>query len=83
MYCVYAIYNKDKKRIYIGQTNNLERRLAEHESPNIHYTGKHHGQWVLIYQEKCIDRSMAIAREKQLKSFRGREFLKRLIKEKY
>ncbi len=41
---------------------------------------KFSGQWDLIYKEEFESRSDAIAREKQLKSHRGREFLKNLIR---
>ena len=34
------------------------------------------GDWVVIYTEQAIDRATALKRERQLKSFRGREFVK-------
>ncbi len=76
MYYVYALYNKLSDKIYIGQTNNLARIILEHNNKNIHYTGKIVGQWELFYNEESASRSAAMAREKQLKSYRGREFLK-------
>jgi len=82
MYYVYAIRNEEKDTIYVGQTNNPERRMIEHNSKSKHYTGKIVGKWELIYCEECIDRSSAIAREKELKSHRGRDFLKQHIKGK-
>jgi len=77
---VYALYNQESNKIYIGQTNNVDRRLKEHNKSNKHYTGKICGQWELIYKEESNDRSSAIAREKQLKTSRGRAFIKNLIK---
>lgn len=80
MFYVYALYNKVKSKIYIGQTNNLERRLAEHNNRlGNHYTSKIEGKWNLIYQEEVSSRSGAIRREKELKSFKGREFIKQHI----
>lgn len=76
---VYAIYNKKCEKVYVGQTNDIERRLCEHNSSALnkgHYTSKFIGQWQLIYKEVVKDRSTAIAREKQLKSYQGRQFLK-------
>lgn len=75
---VYALYNLKADKIYIGQTNNLSRRLGEHNNRN-HFTGKIGGQWGLVYKEECLNRPSAIAREKQLKSSRGRAFIKKLI----
>jgi len=80
MFFVYVLFNRDKNNIYIGQTNNLERRLEEHNSKlGNHFTAKFDGMWTLIYKEELITRNEALSREKQLKSFRGREFLKNYI----
>ena len=79
---IYAIYNRENKKIYIGQTNNINRRILEHNNKVLnkgHFTSRYSGQWELIYKEEVRDRSTAIAREKQLKSSRGRAFLKNLI----
>lgn len=69
------------KKLYIGQTSAPERRLIEHNKKRgRHYTAGIEGKWQLIYKEKQISRREAIKREKQLKSYRGREFIKKLIK---
>jgi len=81
MFYVYVIYNSSSRKIYIGQTNNLEKRLLEHNSKlGNHFTAKLDGEWILIYKEDLNSRSEAIKREKQLKSFKGREFIRGLIK---
>ena len=81
-YQVYAIYNEQAKKTYIGQTENLNRRLAEHngqiKNPS-EYTSRYKGNWLLIYSEELNSRSEALAREKQLKSYQGRLFVKRFI----
>jgi putative endonuclease len=81
MFFVYAIYNKMHDKIYIGQTNDLETRLELHNNKSFKnsYTSKFEGVWVLIYKESCQSREKALVREKQLKSYRGREFIKTLI----
>ena len=43
------------------------------------FTSKNDGLWVLVYKEEFKTRSEAVKREKQLKSSRGREFIKNLI----
>ncbi|MCL4406248.1 MAG: GIY-YIG nuclease family protein [Patescibacteria group bacterium] len=80
-YIVYAIFNKNHKKIYIGQTSDLIGRLKLHNNKifDKSYTARYSGEWVLIYQEECMNRADALKREKQLKSFRGREFIKQHI----
>jgi len=80
MFTVYALYNQDSDKIYIGQTKDIIKRVKEHNSSrNTHYTGKIKGEWQLVYEERAATRSEAISREKQLKSYRGREFIKTQI----
>jgi putative endonuclease len=81
MYYVYALYNKENDKIYIGQTEDLDKRLALHNSKAFKrsYTARFSGSWELIYQETRDDRLSVLKREKQLKSYRGRQFIKNLI----
>ncbi len=80
-YFVYAIYNQVHNKIYIGQTKNLQERLDLHNKKifNNSYTSRYNGQWVLIYVEKAENRKSALIREKQLKSYQGRLFIKKFI----
>ncbi len=80
-YCVYALVNPQNK-IYVGQTNNLSRRLREHNDPEFRgtlYTKRNPGPWQLVYHEECQTRSEAMRREKQLKTGKGREFIRGVI----
>jgi len=82
MFYVYAIYNKSHDKIYIGQTNNLKKRIYEHNDHNNkthNFTKRFSGSWKLIYQEKFLTREEAKVREKQLKSYQGRQYLKKFI----
>jgi putative endonuclease len=82
MFVVYAIKNEGGK-IYIGQTADLKARLDRHngllKNSKKSYTSKNKGHWELIYSEDLATRQEAISREKELKSFRGREFIRSLI----
>ena len=82
MFYVYAIYNRKHKKIYIGQTQNSEERLRLHREQlfKSSFTARLDGEWELIYKETVEDRQSALIREKQLKSFRGREYIKKYIK---
>ena len=77
MYTVYVLYNKDYKKIYIGQTKNLDDRLILHNNRVFKnsYTSRFSGEWILIYKEKAKSRKEALEREKQLKSYQGRQFV--------
>ena len=79
MFYVYAISSEVKNYIYVGLTNNIERRLDEH---NVGYnkTTKPYKPFKLILLEKYETRLEARSREKYLKSGIGKEFLKKLIR---
>ena len=66
---VYILTNKNKTTLYIGVTNNLERRLSEHkENKGSKFTKKYQVKH-LIYYEVFENISDAIKREKQLKGW--------------
>lgn len=77
---VYAVYNKENGKVYIGQTLDIQKRLREHnEKRGNNFTVKFDGEWILIYKEQAEERKKALIREKQLKSYRGRKFIKQFI----
>lgn len=82
MHLVYAIYNKKHDKIYIGQCENLSLRLRLHNNKTFKnsYTAKFDDVWSLIYKEETANRQEALKREKQLKSFKGREFIKKIFR---
>jgi len=81
MFVVYAIYNHKHDKVYIGQTRDIEDRLDFHQSKIFRgsYTSRFDGEWKLIYKENAPNRQIALKRERQLKSFRGREFIRKYI----
>ena len=68
---------KDHKK-YIGLTNNIERRIAEHNSGKVEST-KYRVPLELIYFEEFKNRTEAAERKKFFKTGKGREFLKNNI----
>ena len=77
-YTVYILANPDD-RIYIGQTQDLERRLREHNDPDDHttqYTKRYPGPWRLLHVETFSTRSEAMRRERQLKGGQGRQWIR-------
>jgi len=80
MYVVYAIYNKLVDKYYIGQTKDLKERLQLHNTKVFGgYTSRFDGLWSVIYSEDVATRKDALLREKQLKSYQGRQFIKKHI----
>jgi putative endonuclease len=78
---VYILTNKAKTVLYTGVTNNLRRRLEEHNqklNPNS-FTARYNVEF-LIYYEKYGWIQQAIAREKEIKLLR-RDLKLELIKE--
>ena len=68
---VYILTNPAHTVLYIGVTNDLNRRLSEHSAglgDAYKFTG-HYQCNLLIYFEHCADATQAIAREKQLKGW--------------
>jgi putative endonuclease len=69
-YFVYMLTNGDRHTVlYIGITNSLERRLAEHGEGNRFHFTRQYNTGKLIYFEAYPDPRSAIEREKQLKKW--------------
>ena len=69
MYWVYVLENPEG-RFYIGQTDDLDRRLAEHNDPDCaksKYTVKN-GPWQIVWSEQHGARASAVRRERFIKS---------------
>jgi putative endonuclease len=78
MFWVYVLMNPQGK-IYTGQTSDLSRRLSQHNDPNYRgtvHTKRHPGPWRLVYQEAFGSRGEAMGRERELKSSRGRDWIR-------
>ena len=66
---IYVMSNNSNSTLYVGVTNDLERRVSEHRTPdNISFTTRYNCHKLVYYEEySSIDE--AIAREKQIKSW--------------
>ena len=67
-YYVYIMTNKSGT-LYIGVTNNLNRRVYEHKEKLIRGFTSRYNLSKLVYHETCYDINQAIVREKQLKGW--------------
>lgn len=79
MYYTYVLQSKNTKRLYTGSTNNLRKRLQEHNSGKTYWTRKYK-PWKVIYYEACKNEQDARAREKYLKSGPGKQFISNRLK---
>lgn len=77
MFTVYAIKSNIKNYIYVWMTNNIEKRIKEHNS-GYEKTTKPYAPFTLIYTEELATRPEARIREKYFKSWQGKDFLKTL-----
>ena len=74
MFYTYVLRSESDNRLYIGFTEDLNKRLKEHNDGLVGST-KNRKPFKLIYYEACLDKGKAIAREKYFKSGFGRRFL--------
>ncbi len=80
MYKVYVIYSNMAGKYYTGQTEDLERRLKEHNEGTLGKFTKNKGPWELVYFEEFKTREEALKREKYLKTGAGRDFVQLKLK---
>lgn len=79
MYYTYIIYSNKLNKKYIGYSENLKKRINEHNKGDCKFTAK--GKpWKLIYYEAFESKKDALAEEKFLKSGKGRQRSNHLLK---
>ena len=74
----YILFSKTKNSYYIGSTNNIERRLAEHNRGKSTYT-KRGIPWTLVYKEEFETKALAYQREMKIKAWKSRKMIEELI----
>ncbi len=80
MFVVYVLHSPRFDKIYIGFTSDLQNRIKAHnELANKGWTIKFR-PWTVIYTETFDNKKDAIEREKQLKSAKGRLFVRSILK---
>jgi putative endonuclease len=80
MVTVYALFNLVNDEIYIGISNDITRRLKEHNSGKSHFT-KAYKPWRVFYTELCSDYTSARSRELYFKTTTGRRELRKKLSE--
>ena len=77
-YYIYVLKSKKDKKFYTGYTNNLKLRFEQHQKGLVEST-KNRRPLKLIYSEACLDKKDATHRERYLKTYLGRMFLKKRL----
>ena len=78
MYFVYVIKSKIDNKLYYGFTNNLKKRLENHNNKKVKST-KSRAPFELIYYENADNIQSARQKEKYFKSGFGRKYIKNKI----
>ncbi len=78
-YYVYVIKSVGRGIHYIGSTSDVHKRVADHNAGRSRFT-RGHRPWVLVHNEIFETKAEAFRREMYLKSGKGREVLKKIIK---
>ena len=79
MYYTYVLQSLKDNQFYLGFTENLKLRFEHHSRGRIEST-RQRRPLKLIYYETCLRIEDAIKREKYLKTYHGKMFLKRRLK---
>ena len=78
MYYVYVLVSEKTGRFYVGSTDNVDRRLFQHNAGYSKST-LHEVPWRLVQVESFTTRAEAVNRERYYKTGKGREELKPLL----
>jgi len=80
MFTVYVLQSESTGRFYIGQTKDLEHRLRRHLAGRTR-SARNRGPWHLVYSEEYVTRAEAVRRERQMKNWKSRKYLEKLLRE--
>ncbi|MFZ2199575.1 MAG: GIY-YIG nuclease family protein [Microgenomates group bacterium] len=75
MYFVYILKSSNYPKTYVGITDNLARRINQHNN-GLHFYTKKYLPWKIIHEEQVENRITARSREKYLKSAAGRKWIR-------
>jgi len=82
MFYVYVLYSVKFNKIYIGYTSDLISRFESHNKLAAHGWTVRFRPWEIYYFEEFETKSLALRREKELKTASGRKFIRDMIKSK-
>jgi putative endonuclease len=77
---LYIIYSSSKDRYYVGSCQDVQGRLRKHNTNHSGFTGKT-ADWIIKWTEEQPDKSTALKRENQIKAWKSRKMIEKLIDE--
>lgn len=78
-YYVYILESKKDSELYVGCTNNLQKRIKEHNDGLV-FSTKLKKPYIIIHYEAFLDKKDAFVREKWLKTGWGRNQVKVMLR---
>ncbi len=79
MFYTYVLLSKNDDKFYTGYTQDLKVRFDQHNKGHVAST-KERRPLTLICYEACLNQKDAIHREKYLKTYHGKSFIKKRLK---
>jgi putative endonuclease len=79
MFYTYVLQSLEDNGFYTGYAKDLKRRFEFHKKGHVEST-RDRRPLKLIYYEACLKKDDALKREKYLKSYHGKQFLKNRLK---
>ena len=79
MFYTYVLQSKKDMNFYVGFTKDLQLRFEQHNKGLVEST-KTRGMLKVVYYEACINKEDATRREKYLKTYLCKVFLKKRVK---
>lgn len=78
-FALYVLHSVSFDKIYIGYTSDLESRLRSHNELAIKGWTMKFRPWNVVHSETFESKILALKREKELKSYQGRLFIRNVI----
>ena len=78
MYFTYILFSKSKNKYYIGSTSDIQERIIKHNTNHNGFTGNTN-DWEIVYSEEFDSIQNARFREKQIKNWKSRIMIEKLI----
>jgi len=78
MFYVYVLESESNGKLYIGQTDDPDKRLQDHNRGASPYT-KNKGPWNRIFLKEFLTRSESLAFERKLKSWKSSQRIREMI----
>ena len=77
-YCTYIIYSETIESYYIGMTSNTDERIRKHNGKSKGFTNRAN-DWKFVYSKSFSDKASALKHEKQIKSWKSKDRIKRFL----